>query len=300
MSASVIPLLPGIRKVARDEWAAPCPRCGGRDRLRAWDPENGKGRFWCRRCEWKGDAIDLLMEQGMGYREACAAVGKAVVTAPKTLPSARLPTKRAAAQFDRAAATAFALAHAGPSDYSRHRGLQDELCSALKIGWHPVGRQVPGLGFVPAGLVMPRWHGKEVAAIKVRCVPDWRERRFFQLGDPSPWALALELAKPVVIVESEIDGLLLAQECRDLVGVISLRSAVSKPGPELLARIKAAPVVLVALDWDEAGRAAWPWWRKNLPNAKRHVVACGKDISDMHAAGVDLKTWITLGLSSLD
>jgi hypothetical protein len=38
-----------------DEFAGPCPICGGEDRLRAWDGPNG--RFWCRQCQWSGDVI---------------------------------------------------------------------------------------------------------------------------------------------------------------------------------------------------------------------------------------------------
>lgn len=283
--------LPGMKRVGAGEWAGPCPRCGGRDRFRAWDAgQGGKPRFWCRGCGWKGDDVDLLRESGLRYREAVAALGRA---GAKPVPSPARKSKPAAPSFDRAAARRFVLEHAGPSDYSRARGLTDELCALQKVGWHPQGRKVPGLGFVPAGLVLPTWRGDEVAAVKLRCVPDWNGRRFFQYGDPSPWPLALEPGKPVCIVESEIDALLLVQSCRDMAGVVALRSATNKPGPELMERIKAAPVVLVALDFDAAGGAAATRWL-SLPNAQFEPPLVGKDIGDMVAAGVDLREWLAL------
>lgn len=40
------------------EWAASCPLCGGRDRLRAWpSPPDGRPRAWCRQCGRSGDAL---------------------------------------------------------------------------------------------------------------------------------------------------------------------------------------------------------------------------------------------------
>jgi len=40
------------------EWAGPCPLCGGRDRLRAWpSPPTGRGRAWCRQCQFEGDSL---------------------------------------------------------------------------------------------------------------------------------------------------------------------------------------------------------------------------------------------------
>jgi hypothetical protein len=54
------------------EWCGPCPGCGGCDRFRMW-PE--KGRYWCRGCNKKGDAI-LRDFRGLSFREAARRVGK--------------------------------------------------------------------------------------------------------------------------------------------------------------------------------------------------------------------------------
>lgn len=55
------------------EWAGPCPFCGeGVDRFRVWPKHpGGRGRWWCRRCERSGDAIDYVQaRQQVGFREA--------------------------------------------------------------------------------------------------------------------------------------------------------------------------------------------------------------------------------------
>lgn len=56
------------------EWHSPCPRCGGKDRFMFW-PE--AGNFFCRQCEWKGDAITYLRDlRGLSFHEARQALGK--------------------------------------------------------------------------------------------------------------------------------------------------------------------------------------------------------------------------------
>ena len=56
------------------EYAGACPWCGGEDRFRVWPEE---GRFWCRSCEKRGDAIPhyLRDKRGLTFPEACNALG---------------------------------------------------------------------------------------------------------------------------------------------------------------------------------------------------------------------------------
>ena len=62
------------------EYASPCPGCGGRDRFRAWPEQQGRGcdggTWYCRGCNQGGDSIQFLrVFDGLGYLEACKAVG---------------------------------------------------------------------------------------------------------------------------------------------------------------------------------------------------------------------------------
>jgi hypothetical protein len=67
----------GLKKVSNTdggEWVGPCSKCGGSDRFHVW-PE--KDRFWCRKCDAKGDSIAYLQwTEGKTFREACQIVGK--------------------------------------------------------------------------------------------------------------------------------------------------------------------------------------------------------------------------------
>ena len=45
--------------------ACPFPDCGGdrgSDRFHVWPEQGESGKYWCRRCDRHGDAINLLME----------------------------------------------------------------------------------------------------------------------------------------------------------------------------------------------------------------------------------------------
>ena len=63
------------------EWASPCPFCGGKDRCQIWpDESEGRGYYWCRQCDAKGDGIQFLRDfADMTYAEACKRVGVAPV-----------------------------------------------------------------------------------------------------------------------------------------------------------------------------------------------------------------------------
>ncbi|MFC1886609.1 CHC2 zinc finger domain-containing protein, partial [Thermodesulfobacteriota bacterium] len=51
-----------LKRKTSKELAGSCPFCGGTDRFIV-HPEKGKGgRYWCRRCDKKGDAIQFLRD----------------------------------------------------------------------------------------------------------------------------------------------------------------------------------------------------------------------------------------------
>lgn len=72
------------------EYAAPCPGCGGRDRFRAWPEQQGRGcdggTWYCRGCNQGGDCIQFFrVFDGLGYRDACAALGIEAQTSIRSL-----------------------------------------------------------------------------------------------------------------------------------------------------------------------------------------------------------------------
>lgn len=316
------------------EWAGPCPWCGGEDRFRCWpDHPSGAvgGRFLCRGCGRQGDGIAFLMElEALSYPDACQRLGatpKATGAAhSRTIPpwepkAAALPGEawvaRAGQFVERCAA---ALAAGGPGwNYARGRGLTPKTCAALKIGWNDrdayEDREAWGLPpevnektgrprrvWLPSGLVIPTLRNGRAIAVKTRRA-DWTPEdtlpKYCALvgSAKAPMLLAPGQGKPVVIVESEIDAVLVAQEARDLMTAIALRTAKAKPDAEAHALLLAAPVILVATDADEAGATAWPWWREHYPKAVRWPVPGeAKDVGDIAATPGLIRAWIEAGL----
>jgi hypothetical protein len=100
------------------------------------------------------------------------------------------------------------------------------------------------------------------------------------------------------IVESELDGLLINQEARDLVGVIALGSVSIKPDEEVREVLNRADLIMVSLDFDEAGaKSAWQYWLTNYPNARRWPVPIGKDPSEAFQKGLNIRSWVEVGLT---
>ncbi|MBF0551625.1 MAG: toprim domain-containing protein [Deltaproteobacteria bacterium] len=112
---------------------------------------------------------------------------------------------------------------------------------------------------------------------------------------------------PVIIVEGEFDAILLSQIAGDMTNVVSLGSASNRPDEESFSFIKQSPVVLNALDGDDAGsKAAWSGWLGKLSNAYRLVLpkrADGqryKDPTEYYQSGGDLRLWVKAGLKLAD
>ncbi len=60
------------------EYHSPCPNCaGGTDRLCIWPTQGKGGRYWCRQCGCKGDAIQFCRDYlGLSFKDACMRVGQ--------------------------------------------------------------------------------------------------------------------------------------------------------------------------------------------------------------------------------
>ena len=99
-----------------------------------------------------------------------------------------------------------------------------------------------------------------------------------------------------VVVESELDEMMITRQAGSIVGTVGLGSAAIKPGATVFYILKKALRILVALDYDRAGQAAWKWWKENFENARQWPVPEGKDPGEAFQAGVDIKEWVRAGL----
>lgn len=195
----------------------------------------------------------------------------------------------------------------------KKRGISKKTATGMRIGWlgedHYRPRSAWGLPdeikengqpkklWIPSGLVIPMIDaGGSVRRIRVRRFED-KPPRYVVVPGSSMTAMAHLLPnRAAVVVESELDGIMLAARAGEIAGVIALGSATAKPGAELTAVLADSSVILVALDSDRAGAEAMAWWRQSFPRSKRWPVPAGKDPGDAFSAGVDVCEWIKAGL----
>jgi hypothetical protein len=198
--------------------------------------------------------------------------------------------------------------------YLAGRGLSPDTIRAARLGWNPERMFRPRASWgmenktgedgkpvtrfnIPAGLVIP-CHDPAGRVVRVTVRTGAEPPYWVITGSDRARCLVVGATAPAVVVESELDALLLAQESGDLVAAVALLTVAGKPDTETAARLRAAPVVLVSLDSDTAGaRASWESW-KDTTNARRWPIpyAYGKDPTDAHRAGLDLRAWVEAGL----
>lgn len=308
------------------ELAGPCPFCGGRDRFRVW-PE--KGRYWCRQCGARGDAIQYLRDRkGLSYLEACAAIG----TEPEDYSSPQEKKPKVedwlSVEWQMAALDFLGKARldlqrcAGALAYLRGRGLRDETIARLgfnretrrmdRAAWGLPDEINPKTGkprrvWIPRGIVIPTMDHRDgalVHRIRVRLSADEFERskewtsgrgiKYAELPGSGVEPLLLPgKGEAWAVVESELDACLIHQEAGDLVNVLGLGSAQAIPGPGIMRRIQGSRT-LVALDADDAGvKSACGFWRSV---GEFWPVPEGKDPGDYFQTGGSIREWIEAGL----
>ena len=310
------------------EWAGGCPFCGGKDRFRAWPTE---GRYWCRGCGKSGDAIQWVREhRGLSFREACDYLGHDpghLLNRPRPAPpkwearESKMPTDawqaKARAFLDKAVDILWTPRGAEMRSWlNAEKGLQDatikEAGLGLNLGAIFAPRQSWGLEpsikedgnlrrqWLPGGLVIPLVDiDGAVHRLRIRHDKPGDGARYVIVSGSSSAPLAWNLEKAaVVVVESELDGLLLNQEVGDLFGVIALGSAQAKPDSIAHGALTATEDILVGLDSDDAGaKAAWAFWPETYgAKVKRWPVVMGKDPSEAFANGLDLRAWAVAGV----
>ena len=312
----------GLKKAALTnggEYAGACPFCGGRDRFRVW-PKTG--RFWCRGCNKAGDEIQYLRDaRGLSFHDACEVVGRTPTlraSAPRPAAPAWTPRHREAppevwqakarAFLDDAIKNLWTPAGAAVRQWLHvEKGLSDVSIKRAMLGYASrdlyTPRQAWGLPddekglWLPSGLVIPHTVDGAVHRLRIRRTADTGPRYVVVSGSSSAPMTWGRDKGAVVIVESELDGLLLEQAAGDLCGVIALGNAQAKPDTATHELLQNTPVILVALDGDEAGaRAAWQFWPDIYgPKARRWLCPAGKDASEANQKGLSIRDWIIAG-----
>ncbi len=197
------------------------------------------------------------------------------------------------------------------------RGIDQQSAVEFKLGWNPGKdgkdlfrtRESWGLNTVtkadgrkkrlwlPKGIVIPYVRGEEIIRVRIRRFETEGPRYYFVPGG-SPEIMVLgPNAKAHVVVESELDGILVFQECRDIeAGAIAMGSSHAKPDKPSHMVLSGSLSILNALDFDQAGAKASSWWEEQYPRCERWPVPIGKDPGEAYQAGIDIREWVRAGL----
>ncbi len=156
------------------------------------------------------------------------------------------------------------------------------------------------------GLVIPYIGDSKLYRIRIRLdVPisnqeTGQQTRYLTVKGSCSAPMKIFAGKPnIIVVESELDGMLLFQEAGDLIDIIALGSLSYRPDLEAYKALKKADKVLIALDYDEdvETKALKQWlnyWQPNYPNAVL-LPPLAKDPGDMFKEGINLREWIFAG-----
>jgi len=200
------------------EYCGPCPFCkAGMDRFRIWPrhPE-GRGRWWCRRCDRSGDAIEYIMQRdGVSFKEAVRTLGGDVEqlststrrSAPTRSPRPAVPQVEPPGPAWQARARAFC-------EYARRelwgddgqgarayllevRGLREETIHRFGLGWNSrcvYDRRVSRWGldsaravYLSRGLTIPCWEREALWYVQVRRPREGGSLLAYAGGDVPAW-----------------------------------------------------------------------------------------------------------------
>ncbi len=153
--------------------------------------------------------------------------------------------------------------------------------------------------WVPRGLVIPCYRVDTLLRVRVRRPKeDLRNaddpRYYFVPGSSAVIMRSGDRMRAYMVVESDLDMIRVHQDAGDLVGVVSMGTSSAKPDAECHRHLSGADVILVALDFDDAGGKGWSWWRDTYRQAERWPTPEGKDPGEMQ--GFDVRSWVIAGL----
>jgi len=153
--------------------------------------------------------------------------------------------------------------------------------------------------WLPGGLVIPwRDSAGQVIRLRIRCSEPPKDGSRYIVAPGSSMQAMIQWTDQaaVAVVESELDGLLVQQECGDLIGTVAMGSAQAKPDTGLHGKLMNAKRVLCCLDSDDAGGKAAVFWTQ-YKTFKRWPPLSGNDPGEMFQAGVSIRAWVQAGLS---
>lgn len=311
------------------EYKSKCPKCGdGVDRFCIWPNQGKTGRYWCRVCETKGDGIQFCRDfLGMTFQEACQKLNftPSVSNAPLIKRKAFVPNipipvtslwQQAAKRFI-ASSHKKLMAQSEIVKFLSQRGFTLDTIQHFSLGWNsqdlfeerekrgmpPEIKEngYPKCQWLPKGIVIPTYVNNEPIKIKIRR-SDWTTEDYLPKyveisGSCQSLSIYGDKSKPIIIVESELDAMLIQQEAGHLICSLALGGVSKKPDAETHRWLKQAPLILLSLDFDEAGKKKYAFWMTLYPNLRPWPTPCAKSLGDaITTFSINVLKWINSGL----
>ena len=179
------------------------------------------------------------------------------------------------------------------------RGLDLDTIRQRRLGWLPEKRHMPSKLLIPC-------YDSQSNLIRIRFRmdtfnPGQQRYRISKGSNPnSPYPIAVAAAKPLMILESELDAILIAQEAAEHIGALAMGTTAMKFSPAMIRYLSEyIPIILVSLDNDQSGKKKTSRLIRELPNAIAWPVPekYGKDPGEAFKR-INLKHWIKTGLKS--
>ena len=178
-----------------------------------------------------------------------------------------------------------------------HRGLRLDTIRQRRLGWLPAKAQMPSKLLIPC-------YDSQGSLIRIRFriddpAPEKERYRISKESNPhSPYPIGVSSGKPVMVLESELDAILIAQEAAELVGVLGMGTTGTKLSLAMVRYLTdKIPINLISLDNDQGGIEKTIDLMKLLPNAIDWPVPekYGKDPGEA-CRRIDPKQWVETGL----
>ncbi len=177
------------------------------------------------------------------------------------------------------------------------RGLHVDTIRKYRLGW------LPAKGQMHSKLLIPCYNSQgDLIRIRFRIGTPGPARERYRISKGSnsilPYPIGVSCAKPVMIIESELDAILMAQEAGSHVGVLGLGTTGTKLNPAMTRYLnEKIPFILISLDNDQSGKEKTTALISALPNAIDWPVPekYGKDPGEA-CRRIGLKQWVETGL----
>jgi DNA primase len=299
------------------EFHSSCPSCGGKDRFIIWDLNN---RYFCRRCEKTGDLIQYFRDfHGLSFKEACikANIGSVInykSNLKKSYSNNFSKDRPVDPNWQKKALDFVYNCHKKLLNSREalsllsNRGFTLDSIKRFYLGWNPnsicnywqIEKKQRKI-WLPKGIVIPSFFDRQIKKIKIRR-SDWNKNDNFPKyveisGSASgPAVYGLNYNLPAVILESELDAMLTLQKADEICFVIALGGATKKPNIFIKSLLDKSKIILLSLDYDEAGIKASKWWKKHYKNLIIWLTPFEKSVGDAFKKELDIKRWISVGI----